>query len=86
MAADMKAFLTHYNTSKSKEVVAKSLRKHNLTDLSPQMSLPPEMLEATDGIGVYFNPEEGREMMMGFDTGEIASREKLRSGISSIRL
>ena len=25
------------------------------------------MLEATDGVGVYFNPEEGQEMMMGFD-------------------
>ncbi len=67
MAADMQAFLTHHNASKPKEAVAKSLRKHNLTGLSPQMSLPPEMLEATDGIGVYFNPEEGQEMMMGFD-------------------
>jgi hypothetical protein len=47
--------------------VAEVLQKHNITGLSPQMSLPPDMLEARDGIGVYFNPDEGQEMMMGFD-------------------
>jgi hypothetical protein len=67
MAADLHAFLTHHNASKPKEAVAEVMQKHHLTDLSPHMSVPPDMLEATDGIGVYFNPEEGQEMMMSFD-------------------
>ena len=67
MAADMQAFLTHHYASKPKETVAEVMQKHNITGTSPHMSLPPDMLEATDGIGVYFNPDEGQEMMMGFD-------------------
>jgi hypothetical protein len=67
MATDMQTFLTHHNASKPKEAVAEVLEKHHLTDISPQMSFPPDLLEATDGIGVYCNPDEGQEMMMSFD-------------------
>ena len=67
MAADMQAFMTHHNASKPQEKVAEFLKKHHRADASPHMSFPPDMLAATDGIGVYFNPDEGQEMMMGFD-------------------
>jgi hypothetical protein len=67
MATDMQAFLTHHNASKPKEAVAEVMEKHHLTDISPQMSFPPDLLKATGGIGVYCNPDEGQEMMMSFD-------------------
>ena len=67
MAADLHAFLLHHNASKPKEAVAEVMKKHHLTDLSPHTAVPPDMLEAADGVGVYFNPEEGQEMMMSFD-------------------
>jgi hypothetical protein len=66
MAADLHAFLLHHNASKPKESVAEVTKKHHLTDLSPHTAVPPDMLEATDGVGVYFNLEEGQEMMMSF--------------------
>jgi hypothetical protein len=67
MATDIQAFLTHHNASKPKEAVAEVMEKHHLTDISPQMSFPPDLLKATGGIGVYCNPDEGQEMMMSFD-------------------
>ena len=31
------------------------------------MTLPPDLLESSNGIGVYFNPEEGMEIIQDFD-------------------
>lgn len=44
------------------------LKKHGLSQPRPEITLPPDLLEARDGIGVYFNPEEGQEIMTGFNT------------------
>ncbi|MCZ6876266.1 MAG: hypothetical protein O7G88_22515, partial [bacterium] len=71
MAADMQAFLEHQNASKPQETIAEFLNKHNRSDASPKMSFPPELLEAKDGVGVYFNPDEGQEMMWKF--GDVIS-------------
>ena len=43
------------------------MEKHGLKTPSPEMNLPPELLESKDGIGVYFNPEEGMEIIQDFD-------------------
>lgn len=43
------------------------MAKHGLETPSPRMSLPPDLLEAEGGIGVYFNPEEGMEIVQEFD-------------------
>jgi hypothetical protein len=67
MAADMQAFLEHQNASKPQEVVAEFLKKHHRSDTSPQTSFPPKLLEAKDGVGVYFHPDEGQEMIWKFD-------------------
>jgi hypothetical protein len=32
------------------------------------MSFPHELIQDSNGIGVYFNPEEGLEVMRGFNT------------------
>ncbi len=67
MAAEMQTFLERQNASKPQETVAEFFKKHNRPDISPQMSFPPKLLAAEDGVGVYFNPDEGQEMMMRFD-------------------
>jgi hypothetical protein len=43
------------------------LQRHHLSASSPQINWSPDLLACEDGIGVYFNPEEGQEMMRGFD-------------------
>src|SRR5438128_9119452 len=43
------------------------LKKHQLSTPVPQVDWSPDLLACEDGIGVYFNPEEGQEMMMSFD-------------------
>jgi hypothetical protein len=67
MAADMQAFLEHQNASKPQEMVAEFLEKNNRSDVAPQTSFPPELLEAKNGVAVYFNPDEGQEMIWKFD-------------------
>jgi hypothetical protein len=43
------------------------VKKHELKSPSPAMNLPRELLESKDGIGVYFNPDEGMEIIQDFD-------------------
>jgi Protein of unknown function (DUF3843) len=43
------------------------LKRHGLKEYSPDFKLPPDLLKAKDGIGVYFNPEEGMEICVAFD-------------------
>ena len=43
------------------------LKRHGMKEYAPSFSLPPDLLEAEDGIGVYFNPDEGQEIIEGFD-------------------
>jgi Protein of unknown function (DUF3843) len=45
----------------------KLMERHGLETPSPRMDLPPDLLESKDGIGVYFNPEEGIEIAEDFD-------------------
>jgi uncharacterized protein DUF3843 len=41
--------------------------KHGLKIASPEMNLPRDLLESKNGIGVYFNPNEGMEILPDFD-------------------
>ena len=59
--------LFHSQGGFSFTAVAEFLEKNNRSDVAPQTSFPPELLESTDGIGVYFNPDEGQEMMWRFN-------------------
>jgi hypothetical protein len=38
-----------------------------MKEYSPSFNLPPELLDAEDGIGVYFNLEEGMEIYVAFN-------------------
>ena len=67
MAADTQTFYEKRFESAPKEVVEAFVKKHNLAKPSPNMSYPPELLESKNGIGVYFYPDEGVEIMNRFD-------------------
>jgi len=67
MAEDLQKFLQYQFASAPKEEVEAFLKRHHLSAPSPQVEWSPELLACDDGIGVYFNPEEGQEMMTSFD-------------------
>ena len=63
MAAAMQKFYEKRFASAPKDVVEAFVKKHHLAKPSPKASYPPELLESTNGIGVYFYPDEGIEIM-----------------------
>jgi hypothetical protein len=64
MAADLQKFHQYQLASVPKAEVEAFLKRHQLADPSPQIEWSSDLLACEDGIGVYFNPEEGQEMMM----------------------
>jgi hypothetical protein len=68
MAADYQKDVRLQWESQPREVIAEIIEKHKLKDSKPSLSFPPHLLENNKGVGVYFNPEEGKEIMTGFDT------------------
>ena len=67
MAEDLQKFHQYQFSSAPKEEVEAFLKRHHLSAPSPQVNWSPDLLACEDGIGVFFNPEEGQEMMMSFD-------------------
>ena len=67
MAEDMRKFHQSQFASAPKAEVEALLQRHHLSASSPQIDWSPDLLACDDGVGVYFNPEEGQEMMMSFD-------------------
>jgi hypothetical protein len=67
MAEDMRKFHQYQFASAPKAEVEAFLKRHHLAAPAPQVDWSPDLLACEDGIGVYFNPEEGQEMMMSFD-------------------
>jgi hypothetical protein len=67
MAEAMQQFYHSQSASAPKAEVEALLQRHHLSASSPQINWSPDLLACEDGIGVYFNPEEGQEMMRGFD-------------------
>ena len=43
------------------------MKEHNLENPWARISLPPEVMESENGIGVFFNPDEGQEIMLEFN-------------------
>lgn len=68
MAADWQKEFRHYLDSLPKENVAEAIERHGLRKNGlPEMSIPGELLSEKDGAGVYLNPNEGKEIMPGFN-------------------
>ena len=67
MAADMQELYRQHNQALGGEVGAEGLARPNLSSLSPSALLPPELIEQEDGLAVYFNADEGQEIMTSFN-------------------
>ena len=67
MAADMqKEDRLHNETLPPAEREA-VMKAHGLTSPAPKMPFPQALIESANGVGVYFNREEGREIMVEFN-------------------
>jgi len=67
MAADLQKKYRLFYESQPEEDRLRVIKKYNLQNPWPKISLPPEILETKDGVGVYYNPDEGQEVMVGFN-------------------
>ena len=67
MAADTQKQYRLFYESQPEEEVERVIQKHKLQNPWPKISLPQQILDANDGIGVFFNPNEGQEIMVGFN-------------------
>lgn len=66
----------YYESKLTEKELSELMEKHNLRHKNPNYSYPKQLIESNDGIGVYFNKQEGQEIMQGFN--EIASGFKKR--------
>lgn len=76
LAADMQKEYRLLYESQPKEAVSEVMKKHNLQNPWARISLPPQIMNANNGIGVYFNESEGQEIMAGFNDVVSGFRKK----------
>ena len=67
MAADWQREFRHNWASKPPEVVREIVKKNGPKNNRPNISIPEDLLESKDGLGVFLNPDCGKEIMMQFD-------------------
>ena len=68
MAAEMqKKERLKYESRLSKEELEIFMKKHNLKNSSPNYTYPKSLMETSNGIGAYFNPDEGQEIAEDFN-------------------
>ena len=76
MAADwQKEFRCHWE-SKDQQQVKEIIEKHGLKDGRPEMTMPTDLLEHKNGLGVFINPDEGKEIMQDFTSVIAGLRRK----------
>ena len=51
---------------RTEATVAETMKRHGLRNPWPKLDFPDDFLEHRDGIGVFFNPAEGVEYLLGF--------------------
>jgi len=67
MAADWQKEFRHNWASKPPEAVEEVVKKHGLKNNRPDIFIPEDLLESKDGLGVFLNPDSGKEIMVQFD-------------------
>jgi hypothetical protein len=67
MAADWQKEIRLQWESKPKEVIAEVMDKNKLKQPRADMHFPRDFLESENEVGVYCNPEEGLDIMTGFN-------------------
>jgi len=67
MASDWQRELRQNWASQPAEVVKEVIKKHGLKNNRPTISIPEDLLESRDGLGVFLNPECGKEIVPKFN-------------------
>jgi len=66
MAADWQKEFRCQWESKDRQQLKDAIEKHGLEDGRPEISIPTDLLEHKNGLGVFINPDEGKEIMQNF--------------------
>lgn len=67
MAADWQKELRANWEARPREHVQAAVKKHRLKRGRPDISIPEHILEHKNGIGVFINPDEGKEIFLDFN-------------------
>jgi hypothetical protein len=67
VAEDMRKQIRAFNEAMSQESTAKSGEQPDLDALDAAMDISAQFRDMENGVGVYFNPDEGQELMEEFD-------------------
>jgi len=67
MAADWQRELRQNWARQPPEAVQEIVEKHGLKNNRPDISIPQDLLDSKDGLGVFLNPDSGKEIMRGFN-------------------
>ena len=81
MAADWQKEFRCQWESMDRQQVRQAIKKHGLKDGRPKMSIPTDLLEHKNGLGVFINPDEGKEIMQDF-TSIIAGLRRKGEGLA----
>ena len=81
MGADWQKELRRQWESRSEQEVKEVVERHGLKKGRPEMKLPKDLLEEKGGLGVFLNPDEGKEIMSGF-TILLAGLKKKGEGLT----
>ena len=81
MAADWQKEMRWQWDSRPQHEVQDVIERHGLKKGRPELRLPKDLLEHQDGLGVFLNPDEGKEIMTKF-TSLIAGLKKKGEGLT----
>jgi len=76
MAADWQKEVRWQWEQRPQHEVDEVVRKHGLKEGRPDIKVPQDLLEEKDGLGVFLNPDEGKEIMTHFKTLVAGLRKK----------
>ncbi|MEI8372321.1 MAG: DUF3843 family protein [Planctomycetota bacterium] len=82
MAADWQKEIREQWEARPEQEVKEVIERHGLKKGRAEMKLPQDLLEAKGGLGVFLNPDEGKEIMTHF-TSLITGLKKKGEGLST---
>ena len=81
MAAEWQQELRWHWEQRPQEEVEDAVKRHGLKKGRPEIKLPQDLLDEKDGLGVFLNPDEGKEIMTHF-TSLVAGLKKKGEGLT----
>jgi hypothetical protein len=67
MAADRQKEIRRQWEHQPREVIAKAMAEYDLKGPAANINFPPDILKNKNGVGVFYNPEEGEEIVIDFN-------------------